>query len=274
MASIQPAKGLSKKIGIVLAGPQKPTNDGRVSDIFLDAFAGAVKKEDRSLRLVTANDGPLPLFLVVMGELTSEPLNTPSLFNAARQAGYHGLMRVAVKDVLAFTKKTGILWFRKPRRFLGLNFIVDLYDPLTMAKIVGVVEEITIKISEAEYDMFVREQSIDFKELNDIVEDQSEDLAELVTETLEDLPWQISVIEVGADSLVLPAGLQAGLNATDRLAVIEGQRNLSGRRGQRFTLPGKRIAEVRITEISDRRAEARGENLDLVQVGDILVPLR
>jgi hypothetical protein len=88
------------------------------------------------------------------------------------------------------------------------------------------------------------------------------------------MPWQSSVIDIRSDRLVLPAGLRAGLRPDDRLVVFEGRRTIDGRQGERFIVPGKRLAEVRIISIGEQVAEASGQDIGSVQVGDILVPVK
>ena len=139
---------------------------------------------------------------------------------------------------------------------------------------VGAVEELTIKISASDYDAFTNDATTDIEDLVDEVVDVAEDLGELVAETLQDQPWQCSGVDIQPDRLVLPAGLGAGLQPNQRLFVFEGQRTFDGLQGKRFFVPGKRIAEVRITAINDDLAEAAGDDIGAVRVGDIVAPVR
>ncbi len=274
ISAIAPAKGLSKKIGIVL-GPSFQSAIGReVGDLFLKTLIDSLHDEDRSLELVTAVDGKLPPFL---SELATNPLlraNAVDLAMKGRKAGYQGLMMLAVSDIRVFSRKTGIFWFRKLRYFISLTVTLDLYDPFTAGKIVGALKEITLKISEQDYDAFQNDEAANIEKVNDVVVDLSEDWADLVTETLEDQPWQSAIIEIRADRFILPAGLRSGLHRDDRLAVFEGRRVLDGQQGERFFVPGRHIADIHITDIDDQEAEAAGQGADSVQVGDIVVPVR
>ena len=274
MSTIEPAKDLSKKIGIVLTPSFQGAIGREVGDLFLKTFIDSLRDEDHSLELVTAIDGKLPPFL---SELATNPLlraNAVDLAMKGRRAGYQGLMTLAVTDIRVFSRKTGIFWFRKLRYFISLTVTLDLYDPFTASKIIGALKEITLKISDQDYDAFQNDEAADMEELNELVVDLSEDLAERVAETLEDQPWQSAIVEIRADRFILPAGLRSGLRRDDRLAVFEGRRVLDGQQGERFFVPGKHIADLHITDIDDQEAEAAGQGADSVQVGDIVVPVK
>ena len=274
ISTIEPAKGLTKRVGIVLIRSSKGSVKAGVGALYLKALIDAVHHEDDSLELVTALNGPLPPFLSVLASSPPAELDAVDLAMNGRRAGYQGVMTAAVQDIRVSAKKTGFFWFRKLRYFIALNITLDLYDPYTAAKIVGAVEEISIKISAPEYDAYVNDESADIEALNDAVVDVAEELAERVVETLDDMPWQSSVIDIRSDRLVLPAGLRAGLRPDDRLVVFEGRRTIDGRQGERFIVPGKRLAEVRIISIGEQVAEASGQDIGSVQVGDILVPVK
>ena len=274
ISDIKPAKGLKKKIGIVLTHWPQGAIGREVGGLFLKTFVDALGDEDRSLELVTAADGKLPQFL---SDLTAGPsvrLDAVQLAMQGRKAGYHGLVTAAVHDIRTFSEKTGIFWFRKLRYFISLTVALDVYDPISAGKIVGAVEEITFKINSQDYDAFQNNEPASIKALNDKVGDLAEDLAERVAETLGAQPWQSSVVDIRSDRFILPFGLSAGLRRGDRLAVFEARRILDGQQGEHFIVPGKRIAQIQIADIHEQMAEATGQNTDAVQVGDIVVPVK
>jgi hypothetical protein len=274
MSTVKPAKGLQKKIGIVLKHSQTSSKERMLGTLFLKTMIEALHDEDDSLNLITEQEADFPQFLNGLASATSTRLDTEPLAAEGRQAGFHGLMAASVEDVRAFTKKTGILWFRRPRYFIALDITLELVDPYTTAKIVDAVEELTVKISPAEYDAFSYGETEDLEKISDVVVDTAEDLAETVAEAMEELPWQCSVIAVHPDRLILPAGTRAGLRQGQRLAVFEGRRIVKGYQDKRFIIPGQRVGEVQITALDDQEAEAVGEDLGSIQAGDIAVPVK
>ena len=274
MASIKPAKGLHKKIGVVLVQTPPGALGGDLGELFLKTLINALRDEDDRLQLFTSLDNSLPQFLAALSTPSAEPLNAGQLTRDGRSIGYQGLMLAAIRDVRPFTKKSGILWFRKVRYYISLSITLDLYDPLTAAKIVGAVEEMTIKTDIFEYEALTNQENVEIEALTETVVDIAEDLAELTAETLEDLPWQCSIIDIRDDRLIIPAGQRAGLGMDDRLAVFEGRRLMKGLQGEQFIVPGRRIAEVRVVNLNDQFAEASGQDAGQAQVGDIVVPIR
>jgi hypothetical protein len=273
ITTVKPAAGLTKKIAIV---PTHSPDDAKVREVgalYQRALTEAMHDKDKGLELVTAQDEAFPQFLSDLAAGLPGSLNPVQLAINGRKAGYHGVMTSAVRNIRAYTKKTGLFWFRKERHFISLSVTLDLYDPFTAAKIVAAVEELTIKVTPSEYDAYITDDSMHIESLNDTVADVAQDLAKRVSKTLHRLPWQSSIIDIRSDRLILPAGLRAGLKRGDRLVVFEGRRLLDGQAGERFAVPGKRIGEVHIIAISDQMAEAGGPDAGSVRIGDMVVPV-
>jgi hypothetical protein len=268
--SVKPAGGLSKKIGIVLVGSEQSARPERLTALYLQTLIDEMHDEDGSLELVTAQDGELPSFLA-NADARPDPVE---LALEGRRFGYQGLALASISDISVFTRRTGFLWFRKMRPFASVNLTFDVYDPVTASKIVESVRELTVKIGESEYDAFSSGEDADMENLDEAVEDAADEMAEQAAETLEDMPWQSTVAAVRSGRLVIPASRLSGLEVGQRLAIFEGRRTIEGPKGGRFVIPGKQVAEVRVTAIGHETAEAAGESLDAVQPGDIVVPVR
>ncbi len=274
MATVKSDKSLSKKIGIMLPASPGQSKSGALEALFLETLARTLHDEDSSLVLVTPQDEAYPRFLSEMATRPMERLNPVELAINSRRIGYHGVLVASLRDMRVFTKKTGILWFRKPKHFVSMNILLDVYDPYTAAKIVGALEELTVKISDVEFDAFIHDEVSNIEDLNETVADTAEALAEHIAETLEEIPWQVSIVDIRSGRFLLPAGLKSGLEQDQRLVVLEGRRIINGQNEERFVVPGTQIAIGRIVTIDEQTAEATGDPMEGVQVGDIVVPLK
>ncbi len=272
IAMMKPAKGHPKKVAIVLTRWPQTEFGRRIGDLYLNTIISAMRDEDSQLRLVSAQDPEFPDFLSVLPQ-SSKALDPLALARDGRRAGFNGIVTASIENVRPESKKTGLFWFRKMRYFLYFDLIFDLYDPITGAKIINQVEEASVKISEDDFESLRSGTTTGIEKLDNEIVDLGEDLGEQAAETLADQPWQTIVVKVQGTRVFLAAGNQAGLHTGARLAVFKGRSILEGQGGEKFTVPGLKIGEIVITEVNPQMAEAKAENPDAIQAGDIVVPV-
>jgi hypothetical protein len=85
------------------------------------------------------------------------------------------------------------------------------------------------------------------------------------------------VVKVQDDRVFLASGSRVGIGVGERLAVLDGQRTIQGRNGERFIVPGFEIGQIEIVQVADEMSE--GKLLDQndatkIQSGDIAVPIK
>ena len=56
------------------------------------------------------------------------------------------------------------------------------------------------------------------------------------------------------------------------MSVFEGRRVVDGMAGEKFIVPGYRLADVQITDVEENSATASAENPADIQPGDIAIP--
>ncbi len=274
MATVKPAKGYVSKIAVTVTQTPSTAMGTKMGNLFFDTLEQAIRDEDKRLLLVTPKDAEFPQFMAQLSRQTTVPINTFDLARDGRLAGYNGLVLAAVRGIRPYTKKTGILWFRKVRYFISFDLTVDLYDPLTAAKIVGAVEEASVKVSNLEYEAVQEGVTAEVEELIEEIVELGEELGELVAESLEDRFWRTSVAKIEGERVYLPAGQKAGLSPGVRLAVFEGRRTIEGLGGERFIVPGPQVATLQVSAVGPDSAEAAVLDGGTIQVGDIAVPVK
>ena len=73
---------------------------------------------------------------------------------------------------------------------------------------------------------------------------------------------------------VITAGSEVGIQAGDRLTVLDGGGILTGLDGQRFIVPGPKIGQITITRVAPRQSFGAPESQAMPPVGSILIPGR
>ncbi len=274
LATIDPAKGYNQKVAIVLTGTPATALGRRMGDLYLSTLIRTIRDKDHRVVLVTPGDEDYPAFLDRLAGPTEKPVDAFDLAAQGRSAGYVGLILARLRGIRPYAKKTGVLWFRKVRHFVSFDLTVDLYDPITAAKIVDRVEEVTVKISDTDSDAIRDDASSDIEPLSEEIVDHGEDLGESLADSLKAHFWRTSVVKVEAQRVYLPAGTDAGLAPGTRLAVFQGRRIIEGLDGERFIVPGTQTATIRISVADKHGAEAMNLDGGEIQVGDIAVPIK
>ena len=237
--------------------------------LYVQSIAKSIRKEAPRLRLLTSQEHKHVNW--VIDSLQNNPIAVAS--EKWRRDGYQGVIFADLLDLRLMEKKTGALWFRKMRYFIYFEATIDLFDPLTGAKLLSEVAEISFKISEKEYQELKSGAVARIDALDDRLIDLANEFGENAAEALQAHPWQTSVVSVNTEHIMLAAGRISGLQAGDRLAVYRGNRKIEGFSGQ-FILPGEKVAEIEIKSSSDNRAEAKALQSSEIHAGDIAVPLQ
>lgn len=189
-----------------------------------------------------------------------------------RTDGFQGIATAALLDVRLVTKKTGLFWFRKDRYFVKFEVVLDLYDTHSGAKLVNEIAEMSLKISQEDYEALQSGTVLHISELDESLADLGNEFGEAAGEALRKHPWQTSIISTDAERIVLAAGRSAGLQVGDRLVVYGGNRLITGESGK-YVLPGTKIAVVDIKQVEEHRSNAVVLQDGSVQAGDIAMPV-
>lgn len=270
---LSPVKGYVKKVAMVQASLPAAVFDRNAADLYFKALAASIRKAGAELQLLTPEDDGFPSFMTTLPR-SVRLADAQSLSRTGREKGFNGLITTALHNVQAETFKTGMFWFRKARHRFMFEVTLELLDPITGAKIVSLLKSGSVRISDTAYDDYKAGVLTSEEDLDEALVDLAEEIGEVVAEALEDQPWQVSVVQVDGAQILLPAGRQAGLQAGQRLAVVEGQRTLAGYQGEKFIVPGLKIGEIVISHVSEQAAEATTETLDKIKTGDIAVPIK
>lgn len=276
-ASINTVKSgneLVKQVAAILIQAPDSGPGQTAADLYLKTLVQAIGDEDARLNLLTPQDAGFPGFMATLVDTHSASRNAASLSEQGRQAGFQGLLTATVGDIRAVTKKTGIFWMRKTRYLIQYTVTIDLYDPCTAAKIVSDVIEGSTKISEEEYGRLQAGHTFSIAALNEKMKKAAQDHGELIGKTLQNHQWRAAVSKVQADRILIPVGRNTGLAQGDRLAVFEGRRQLEGKGGEKYIVPGLQVGEVQITAVAEQMVEAKAMNAEDIQAGDIVVPIK
>jgi hypothetical protein len=265
------------RIAVLLTHTPETVIGREVGALYVTQLVEAMRKEDRHLQLVTAQDPELPVFFADLLRPGAQMPDAFDLAAAARSAGYQAWAIARIESIRTHEERTGILWFRRTKHIIFFDLTLAVYDAFTGAKLSDDVIESSTKISAEEFEAFQTGAWADLEDLREAITDQSADLGEKVAKTLERKRWCAAVVKVQDDRVFLASGSRVGMGAGDRLAVLDGQRTIQGQNGERFIVPGFEVGQIEIVHVADEMSE--GKVLDQqggnkIQSGDIAVPIK
>ena len=275
--TVEPAKGFTKRIAVVLAQTTDSAFGRRVGDIYFRTLVDALREEDAGLQLITRTKGQLPEVMDAMVQMGSTPDRAFELSETARIAGLNGWACARIESLQPVARKTGILWFRKERYFIFAELSFSVYDPFTGAKIVDKVVETSTPLDQADYDAIRSGKAVSVADLDETIADIGADIGEHAAKVLADHPWQTAVIGVQDGRVFLSAGTSAGLRGGERLTVFQGRRMMDGQNGERFIVPGPEVGMIRIVQVTEGVSEAKVESASdgaRIQAGDIAAAVK
>lgn len=179
------------------------------------------------------------------------------LMAQARAAGANALVTGSLWKVVQEQELRGVYGLRDMANVIKVSLDLWVYDPLTGAKLTDarISSEMVLKdgLASGETDW----QS---KVFSDIVEQ----IGDKVCDALDGITWTAFVKSVDGDRLTITAGKNTGIKKGALLWVCRDGELVEGVKGERFMVPGPRIAKAKVTEVLDASCTAT-----LVGDGDI-----
>ncbi len=195
---------------------------------------------------------------------TSGFLDNLAISNIARSNGLNAVITGSFISIDLAQEERGYFWFKDMHVFVKVLVNIEMFDPVTAAKILdnSYLEE--VKIDEFEIDSMVGQKVASLPQLNKAMEKIATDIAEDICEVLQDIPWRGTIASSAGNTVTISTGVGAGLKEGDRLTVLARGREYTGQGGHVFIIPGSKLGELRVTRTFAHSAEAEitdGENI-------------
>ncbi|MBT8341685.1 MAG: hypothetical protein HKP58_02965 [Desulfatitalea sp.] len=267
------ADAFNKKAAIGLKSQMNTIIGHKAEALMMQTVITAIRSKAPDIDLLTPEDEPFPAFMQA-----PDPFSTPddvfAVTQQSRMQGFHFLLQTTIVNIRPEARRTGVWWFRKDRKFLTLVVAVDAYDTFSSAKVFSQVEEKTIRIDDADYTALLSQNQRVIAEAQEAIADMAEDLGRGAAAAMSKAVWMAAVSGTDGTRIQLAVDRGAGLNVGSRLTVFEFQRVLEGFGRQRFLVPGYKVADIQITAVGDRTAEAVATGQADIRVGDIAVVVK
>jgi hypothetical protein len=260
--------GSNFKMKVVLTPVQNRTKLQTVDHpaVFSRKLESALAGECARTRLILPGNPDFPAGLTPLPETRPGLTDNQAIAEIGRRLGINAIVAATVFDISGKTERRGILWFRETRSYVQFNVGVSVFDMETGAKVLDETYEDEIEIDPFDLETLEAGESIENPELEEALQDAAEELAEAACDRIADLPWKGFLVSV-EDRVQISAGKTAGIAVGDRFDVLDRGKEMEGLDGQRFFLPGKKIARIEVVAVMPNRATA-----EVVSADDPLAP--
>ncbi len=242
---------LNKKVVLTPVQNHSALESGGYPALFGRSFASALAGECAHVDLLRPSDPGYPAGLLKVPHIRPWLPDNLAIAQIGRSIGANAVVTATIYDISGKTERRGILWFRKSKSFVQFSVGVSAFDLETGAKIFDKTRDAEIEIDEFDLALLQKEHRIESAGLEEALQDAAGELAEAACDQLEQLPWKGFVL-AASDPVLIAADSSSGLKTGDLLDVYARGEEIDGIDGQRFFLPGSKIARVRVVKVSQR----------------------
>jgi hypothetical protein len=184
---------------------------------------------------------------------SSASLDNLTMVDKGREAGLNAIITGGILNLSLDQEDEGILWFRQKTEKLQIQFSLEVFDMETGAKIFDdrFVHEIK-DLAPEEIQAFRTGQPALFTSISTNLEKLAKDIAPKICNAVMAQPWSGYVVSVDDNRVYLSFGKSIGIKSGETLEIHDGGQIVGNLNGQRFILPGKKIGEIRITQMEEK----------------------
>jgi hypothetical protein len=261
---------LIKRVALIKFENRSFIGQDEFDEIFHKNLFAKFEKACPGISLIKAEETRNNLLSGKLPKTASGQTDSFKIAQAGREAGLNAIITGTLTDISGEEESKGILWFSRSKYLARIEMTINIYDSATGTKTYEDHIKQRIEIEEIEYDALAGKTPrciLEFKE--DIMASLLQ-IGKSVCGEINKQPWQGYIISVKENDITVSSGKNAGLKTGMIFEVYDSGKIISGAGGQRFFMPGKKSGTVRITEVSEDRAEAvvlTGEN---IRAGSIL----
>ena len=263
-----------KTVGVLALSNTTRFTSSQAASPFMDAFLASFQSAAPDSRLVMPDETEGSAFLWNPPRIESGDIDVFGLAQVARQAGMNAVVSPILMDIRVRKKDTGFWFFHDIAYSLQIQTAAALYDAITGSRLdLGILTDV-VDIDEQQAEIFDNGRETLVDELIEVAEEMGADLGERMGEAVRKSLWLTSVIAIENGACRIAAGSGAGLKAGDRFTVLDGSALLTGLDGQRFIVPGLKIGEITVDQVSPDNALGIPQSEVVPPSGSILVPTR
>ena len=219
------------------------------------------------LLLARPEDDTYPEFLTELPPRVSGQIDNLGLALMGRQHGLDAIVTAAVVNISAYEELRGIVWLRDTHSFMQIQFLVEVFDTETGAKLLNENYIHEVEIDEGDVEFIKERKQITLVQIPETIKYVASILGEKACDAISSQPWKSYIVAIDGKTATITSGTNAGLEVGMELNAYDPGRLIKGIKGQQFFLPGSVVGEMKIEKVYPDQAEATMIENKGIQVG-------
>lgn len=179
----------------------------------------------------------------------------PGLIKRCEDLGIHALVGCVLNPVESTVTKSGFWPFRYTVREVEISFIFNVVEVHTEALYLTRLDSERVRLP-LSYSQGRSESEILERSLKEAIPSILKRQKSQIIKKLAEVRWFATIRSVEGDTLAIDAGHDLGIRTNQTFWVYGRGEKILGKDGRALNLPGKRIGEVRVREVSESRCTA------------------
>ncbi len=245
-----PDSEMVRKIAVLSFENETVFEQLSLEKVFQDTVTEYISESCPQIHLVLPDSPEFPESLKLPSRQLFGNSDNLAWVRAGRQSGLNAILTGKIVNLSLSKKDEGILWFRETREQLRIQFYIGVMDMETGAKIFDDMFVHDIKdIAPEEIQAYKEGRPSIFASVGKNIEKLGNNMAQAMCEAVLSQPWTGFVASVRNERVYLPFGKISGIKKNTLLDAYDAGEIIENYAGQRFILPGKKIAEIKITHV-------------------------
>ncbi|PID39640.1 MAG: hypothetical protein CR984_06325 [Proteobacteria bacterium] len=239
---------------------------------FMTSFLDALESTADDAVLIVPGKAGVADFQWRPPRFANGELDVFAVSRLARQAGMNAVVSPVLMDLRVRKRDTGLWLFKDVAYSLQVQVAAVLYDAITGSRLALKILTEEVDIDEDQARSVRGGQEIVVDALTDVVGQMGEKLGDRMGAAIKDSQWLTTVSAVTDAVCVIAFGGDAGVAVGHRFDILDASKRLTGVDGQIYIVPGIKIGEIVIRQVSPREASGEIVSGSLPPVGSIVVP--
>lgn len=261
-----------KKIGITAISNLSFIKNQELEKLFEQVMLDAIKSECKNALIVTPQDSDASDFLAMLPTKEDHTIDNFVLSNVARKEGYNAVVTGALATITARKERKGIWWWRKTHHYIQILAIIDVYDTYDAAKSFSDSILTEFEVDGADADKIADGQQIELAAIHQHIEQMAAEAGNSICAATGSRIWKGFVINASDKQVTLSCGEAQGIRTGNQFEVYDSSRTIDGADGQKFYVPGFKIGEIEISQVSRTQSEAKVITEKPLPVGSVVIP--
>ncbi|MFQ5486669.1 MAG: hypothetical protein ACE5DO_15245, partial [Desulfobacterales bacterium] len=250
------SENLKKRVGIANFENRTDVKGKKFEKILQTNLSQTIQKKCPEIILEHPDNPKYRNILGTPPKIQTGRIDNFALSMTGRKLGFNAILTGMLLDISGTKEKRGILWFKRERSFLQIQFAVELYDVETGAKILDEVPIHQTEIDESDFQSINEWKNPPVSLINDQLANIATEMGKKVCNAVEKVPWSGYVSSVNGEKVVVSSGSNIGIKPGYIFEVSSIGKIIDGVNGHRFVMTGKKTGEIKIVSVYPERSEA------------------